>query len=813
MERSGFSVRRVIISIFLLLITARAAQSGELIAWGSNSAHQTEVPSGKNYIAVAAGKYHNLALKDTGKLVSWGDDTYKQVTNTPTTSDFVGVACGEFHSVAWKADGTIMAWGRNHFQQIDVPTCEDCNAIVDVVCGANHNLVLRDDKSLKGWGNNDEGQIIIPSDTTFLAAAAGGKHNIGIKTDGNLAGWGWNAFLQATIPAGLDKQVIQVACGEYHSLALKKDGSVVAWGLNSHGQGVVPEPIASNTYLAISAGSLHNIALRDDYGVDVWGNDITTDGEETPDDTDFIQVAAGGYHCVGILDPRMKLLYPNGGESFRGNERINIEWEAWDDYVIRIEYSTDNGQTWTEITDSGGNDTFEWIIPQTLSEECLIRISAADNPEVFDLCDSPFRIFGSGIPIGWGSNAYKQIDVPELDDIVAISSGFKHNLALRADGSLISWGTFDDEDSDSTHVIDDTPEGNDFIAIAAGGFHSLALHQNGSIAAWGKNTQKQTDLPNPNENFKAIAAGDYFSLALRQDGTLIAWGSNSNEQVTKKPVDGPYKAIGAGYKFAMAIHADTGKITAWGKNDENQTSGIDTIQQEHPDYKFIQVDGGKQYGIGLLETGEIIQWGTAAPSNKPTDPNYIQISANELHAAALARDGRIVCWGGNNLHGELNAPDDTHFLAVSAGADYTLALAEPGIELIDPNGSEKIVAGGIFPITWQTHIPRLYLEFSSDTGGTWQKIDPNAVSNTGSYDWRVPDIETESCLVRVSSYTSPDIFYAVCPQPFIIYRCLLQYDLNYDCKIDLSDLACLLTEWLDCGNPYDKNCQPETSEE
>ena len=65
-----------------------------------------------------------------------------------------------------------------------------------------------------------------------------------------------------------------------------------------------------------------------------------------------------------------------------------------------------------------------------------------------------------------------------------------------------------------------------FVAIAAGASHSLGLKADGSIVAWGSNASGQRIIPSPNTGFTAIAAGDFHSLAL---GLLDSDGDGIND--------------------------------------------------------------------------------------------------------------------------------------------------------------------------------------------------------------------------------------------------------------------------------------------
>jgi hypothetical protein len=59
------------------------------------------------------------------------------------------------------------------------------------------------------------------------------------------------------------------------------------------------------------------------------------------------------------------------------------------------------------------------------------------------------------------------------------------------------------------------------VAIAAGGYHSLALKNDGTVVSWGMNTYGQTNVPSGLTNAIAIAAGEYDSLALVGNGPPV----------------------------------------------------------------------------------------------------------------------------------------------------------------------------------------------------------------------------------------------------------------------------------------------------
>src|SRR6266536_5553472 len=118
MHKLFLKTRCAVLLLSLLGCAADACAGGQVVAWGSNSFGQTNVPAElTNVIAIAGGEAYSLALKSDGTVVGWGDNSYGQ-TNVPADlSNVVGIAAGYAHALALTADGTVVAWGRNDYQQ------------------------------------------------------------------------------------------------------------------------------------------------------------------------------------------------------------------------------------------------------------------------------------------------------------------------------------------------------------------------------------------------------------------------------------------------------------------------------------------------------------------------------------------------------------------------------------------------------------------------------------------------------------------------------------------------------------------------
>src|ERR1035437_9582533 len=133
-----------------------------------------------------------------------------------------------------------------------------------------------------------------------------------------------------------------------------------------------------------------------------------------------------------------------------------------------------------------------------------------------------------------------------LTNVIDIAADYNSSIALKADGTVWSWGRNTVGNlGDSTNIDRLTPVRvyglSGVTAISAGSFHCLALKNDGTIWAWGDNSNKALgDSTNINRNYPvhskglsgitAISAGAYYSLALKNDGTVWFYGNNYSGQ-------------------------------------------------------------------------------------------------------------------------------------------------------------------------------------------------------------------------------------------------------------------------------------------
>ena len=199
--------------------------------------------------AMVAGKVDQVLLGSVvappvNPVIAWGTNTAGD-TVVPSLSDVVSLAASASQSFAVHRDGHVTAWGSG-------PALPGgLSNVTQIAAGSGHVLALKSDGTVEGWGNNDYGQVsALEAVTNATAVAVGALHSLVLKADGTVQAFGYEGEGAAPAPWDLDN-VIAIACGRAHNLALKADGTIVAWGLDGNQQvsgnrGVVGTVLNSN---------------------------------------------------------------------------------------------------------------------------------------------------------------------------------------------------------------------------------------------------------------------------------------------------------------------------------------------------------------------------------------------------------------------------------------------------------------------------------------------------------------------------------------------------------------------------------------
>ncbi len=114
----------------------------------------------------------------------------------------------------------------------------------------------------------------------------------------------------------------------------------------------------------------------------------------------FTKYSSSGNFKGSEPQPFIKVLSPNGGERWKVGDNHSIQWTSSNIAKIKIEYSINGGTNWILINENinASLESYDWIVPDAPSNNCLIKISHQTYSAQFDESDSPFEIYKMQAP-------------------------------------------------------------------------------------------------------------------------------------------------------------------------------------------------------------------------------------------------------------------------------------------------------------------------------------------------------------------------------------------------------------------------------
>jgi alpha-tubulin suppressor-like RCC1 family protein len=543
--------------------------------------------------------------------------------------------------------------------------------------------------------------VQVPGLQNIISVAASPAASLALRSDGTVWAWGLNAagVLGTAVARGEKSatpvQVVgvsdatSISSSASHALAIRKDGAVQAWGHAGLDQMlfIVPRlnpPFGVPTVVpvvglasAAAAGDAFSLVLQRDGTVWYWGY-LDVGRAYTPDDV------------PSIYSPRP---IPD----FTGVKGIAAGSNS-------AGFVKDDGSVWTLGTTPGNGEltASKTVLPvRSLVQGPVDEVACGLNNVVALRPDGTALVWGMATTNGAAIPGFESrpVLVPGFANAVALSPAYHHTLALGPGGvplvvglgfsNLLGLGT---RDSATTPTA--IPNVSGLVDIAASTTANLALKADGTLLSWGREpglaggsqTTRNTPLPVDGlSGVKAISAGNGFALALRSDGTVWAWGDNQRGQVDPSSPGyqlrtGPIQVAGlpsgiisvtACQQFSAALRSD-GTIWTWGK--PLGTVIDDPLPLPHTPTQVNGISGAIKLGcygvsgLALKADGTMWAWGIGFgfgfgslgidrdPSGNPVQfssfSRVTDFASGEEHLLVLREDGSV--WGlGSNSSGQL----------------------------------------------------------------------------------------------------------------------------------------------------------------
>lgn len=284
---------------------------------------------------------------------------------------------------------------------------------------------------------------------------------------------------------------------------------------------------------------------------------------------------------------------------------------------------------------------------------------------------------------------------------------------------------------------------SDVVSISAGHYHSLAIDSRGGLWAWGRHQESQLGrdplAPRDSWNYPkrvegldhvnvcAASASAVISAAIGDDGSVWAWGRSKRGQlglgkgITEAVVPRKVEALSGekivkvsfGWGHALAQTED-GKLFGWGYSADGRIGKVgEALEASLLDSNAnIPMNNKQRSGSGLEVAEQMVLEGMEKEIDMPIiwEPQLVEelqgVEVKDIvcgldHSLVLCRNGTLLS-SGSNVYGQLGRvkldlgllPVDisVHPVSVASGLGHSLAICEVA--------SSNVEGGGMSIFSW-----------------------------------------------------------------------------------------------------------------
>lgn len=682
--------------------------------------------------------------------------------------------------------------------------------VVRIATGSHHTIALKEDKTAWIWGYNNNGQIGVNSTTNY-------KYPIPLKNVGN---------------TDIMQNIKNISTGPTSSFIEDMDGNIYACGLNTTGQLSIGtsatvkiftvakdengDPLTGVANISKSTGTTYGFAFEDgSVGITGLGTSGQHGNLELANSNKITKIQGATIHTGNIYET-----YVNG------IAKLNVNITPVFNLNLGYEKTLKIGElTYTSLDEEIATVSNDGTV--TGVKEGTTGIKIIDQTNAIETI------------------AYIIVGKRDLSDITKIVAGDRQTALLKQDGTVWAWGGNDvgqlgdgeiytKEATKPVQVLSPEGEGflTDIVDIAAATHSMVALKKDGTVVTWGINTYGQLGNTNGtavrpvyvvdcygqklNGVIDISAARDH-GAAVKTDGTVWTWGRNDYGQLGDNSTFAtcPYavqvldstgndyltniKQVSVGYAYVAALSKD-GTVWSWGVGTSGQMgNGAKTTKklpvQATGVENVTKIVAGNGTTTVLKQDGTVWGWGNnrygtigyGASSTTTSNANYLKttqmqvkidattnlenvkdIAGGNETKYALTKDGIVYGWGLNSI-GEIGDTTTTNKnYATKALRRYKTPLEQTIVKLMEDSAASytnymiredgsilgngrivngQILEGGLYsadnPRIYVDDVLASYMEFTNRIEylktGTTKKLEVRAVENLNAFA-KSPDL-------------------------------------------------------------------------
>lgn len=514
-----------------------------------------------------------------------------------------------------------------------------------------------------------------------------------------------------------------------------------------------------------------------------------------------------GYPSLAWQEPELielTISSPNGGETFPVGTTKTITWNTVGEIAnVQLSYSPDNGSTWNNIKTVPNTGSTTWTIPNTPSSECLLKISNADNADVFDISDAVFTI-QSAYPVVTSPNGGEQLYTGTQRTIYWNTVGAISTILIEySSDNGLNWTPVSPANVGNTKsykwTVPYAVSDQCLIRVSDAANPSSFDISNAPFSIL---ASKPTLLmPSGGEN---LLTGSNYDIRWATTGVIqnIAIEYSTNNGDSWHPVSPANTGNSGLYEWSVPHQVSDQCLVRISDADHPEVNDISEsafqIVSSLP--ALLSPNGGER----LLSGSSVpIQWNTTGVISDILI-EYSLDNGTSWIAVTPPNTGNTGSYGWTvpyEMSKEcLVRVSDMAHPVVCDVSDAVFEISPLYLKTL--NGKEKLLINSQSVIRWDSGEALagdlMSIKYSTNNGQDW--TDLGTTGNDGQYEWAVPALESNEYLVHLSFADHPDIV-VISQDTFVVYQCYEQIagDLDGDCMVGLSDFAIIAENWLNRG--------------
>ena len=636
-----------------------------------------------NITKIATKNNTSAAIDGDGNLYTWGYNSYGQqgisIDNiytprkVPTLEQIIDIAVENNTIIVLDKKGEVLSSGYNTYGNL----------------GNNATQTRKSfDKVIEKYETITTGEGEETQTTTtpiYLSGVksiqAGNEFAVAIKEDGTAISWGYNGYSQSSngtttnnllpvdLKYGKDKEnidkIINVSAGEGTIVVVREDGKVWTIGKNYSGQLGNSSAVNSNEFVCISKPVLLF--------------------EETP-----IRIKGIGQNknAKVNMSQGFNLLYTTIEDTDLTYQIKNEKIATVEETTGKIT-AVKKGKTAVTVTDKKSGETTSADVYVLGEEDVTFPQIETQNYSTVTL-KSNGEIWSYGYngygQLGTGDTTYKVLPTyTGINNITQISLGGTHTLALDTEGHVWSWGyngygeLGNGTTTSSTEKVQvKSPDGEgvleNIVAISAGNYHSIALDKDGNVYTWGYNGYGQLGLGNTTNTVLPVKVDDLEGIIKIEAGNYTSYVIDNNNHLWS-----------TGYNYYGEL--GNGSTSNRSKFTQIQTlENVSDVSASETNSTIVLLSDGTVWGFGNNTNNQLTTVGGATPQQLKGPDGMLKditsISVGYYTGYAITSEEKVLAWGLNNYSQLASGTTETKstpvYMKEKDGNDFTDSMIVSG---------------------------------------------------------------------------------------------------------------------------------------